>query len=248
MKDYHMNTVEQQFYIRSLLAANGLDVDDLGQLHYGVKGMDINASALYLMRHGETEATQNRVFMSNDSANSHLCAKGRDYILSLRDTSPSYQFDVVIICSDIPRVMETGCLFREIFPNYTYVYATKYRGIDNGGWEGKTPKDLKGTDYQDYVEREEKKNVFAKSARGGSWGDVLVNTVELIQFINTNYAGKRVLLISQGSILQALILLSHQTRVPWEKYDTRKLYNLDKKQTKSNYGKIECLYDERRIA
>ena len=153
-----------------------------------------------------------------------------------------YNFDAVIVCSDISRVMETANIFKLVNPNLKYVYNKKFKGINNGGWEGKTKDTLKGIDANDFNEREEKQNIFAKSSKGGSWAKVILNTIKLINYLNKNYINKRVLLISQGSIL-----LTHADDKPWGDYDTEKLYNLDKNQTKSNYAQINCLYDRSRI-
>ena len=58
------------------------------------------------------------------------------------------------------------------------------------------------------------------------------------------------MLISQGSILQALRIITGASESPWEDYDIKKLYNLNKKekrQLKSNYASINCLYDKNNI-
>ena len=243
MKKYHSDNALKQFFMKIKLKINGLNVDSEGIITYRDKKLELNARAVYLLRHAETMATQNHEFMSDVSDNSHICKKGIEDLLELTNEVDKYKFDEIIICSNIPRVLETGNIFRVLNPNYPYKYLKNIKGIDNNGWEGKTNKTLTGKDLEDYIEREEKKNIFAKSSKGGSWGLVLINTIRLIKYMNRNCKNKRILLISQGSILTALKILTHIDKTPWGDYDTKKLYNLDKNQMKSNYAKINCLYD-----
>lgn len=243
MKKYHSDNFIKKQYIKIKLKKNGLEVNKDGIISYNTKKLTLNAKAIYLLRHAETQATQNHEFMSDVSKNSHVCKKGIEDMLELVKEVEKYKFDEVIICSDIPRVLETGNIFKLLNPNYQYKYLKNIKGIDNNGWEGETHQTLKGIDLEDYKQREEKHNIFAKSAKGGSWGQVLLNTIKLIKYLNKNCKNKRILLISQGSILTGLKILTHIPEKPWGDYNTKKLYNLNKEQTKSNYAKINCLYD-----
>lgn len=243
MKQYHSDNFVKRFFMKKKLRRNGIDVNSEGIITYNDKKLELNAEAVYLLRHAETRATQNHEFMSDISENSHVCRKGIEDLIELTEEVEKYKFDEVIICSNIPRVLETGSIFRLLNSNYPYKYLKNIKGIDNNGWEGKTHKTLEGTDLEDYKEREEKHNIFAKSSKGGSWGLVLLNTIKLIKYMNKNCKNKRILLISQGSILTALKILTHANKTPWGDYDTKKLYNLNKEQTRSNYAKINCLYD-----
>lgn len=248
MRDFHKDNYFQRIYETRLLNKNGLNVDkESGKIIYKENKMNIKCDAVYLLRHAKTHATQNHEFMSDISLNSHICKEGIEDICSLQSQVDLYNFDVVIVCSDISRVMETANIFKLVNPNLKYVYNKKFKGINNGGWEGKTKDTLKGIDANDFNEREEKQNIFARSSKGGSWAKVILNTIQLINYLNKNYINKRVLLISQGSILKALKLLTHADDKPWGDYNTEKLYNLDKNQTKSNYAQINCLYDRNRI-
>ncbi len=205
--------------------------------------MLLHADALYLMRHAETLGTQTRKFMSNNSSNSHICEKGKCDIALFNNNIDKYHFDCVIVCCNIPRVLETAEEFKKLYPNLKYVYDDRFRGIDNSGWEGKGLKDLTNEDLEDYKEREIKRNIFAKSVHGSSWGEVLLNSIDLINHINRYYENQRLLLISQGSIFQGIKLLTHATTVPWEDYDSKKMFNFDSRQKISYYGRIVCLYD-----
>jgi len=242
----HMDNFIKRKYMKIKLKKNGLDVNNNGQITYNEKKLILNANAIYLLRHAETRATQNHEFMSDVSENSHVCKRGIEDIICVAEEAEKYNFDKIIICSNIPRVLETSYIFKLLKPEYKYIYKKGFKGIDNKGWERQTPKTLEGIDLEDYKEREENNNIFAKSSKGGSWGLVILNTIRLIKYLNKNCKNERILLISQGSILTALKILTHATKTPWEQYDTKKLYNLDKQQTRSNYAKINCLYDKQK--
>ena len=242
---YHHDEKALKAQIRTILLSSGISVDAKGQLSFVGEGKRILANAVYLLRHAETAGTQAHKFMSNDSENSHVCEKGREDIVRLNQNIEKYHFDAIIVCCDIPRVLETATEFRKLHPNHNYFYKKEFYGINNGGWEGKSPDDLFGIDLADYTEREINKNIFAKSSSGGSWGEVLMNCDQLIDYINCSFKRQRLLLISQGSILQGLKLLTHTSAFPWEGYNPMKLYNFDPKhEPHKNYGQIECLYDE----
>lgn len=242
----HMNSIEMQNYIRNVLENNGLIVDKSGIITYAQAAMNIYSEAVYLLRHGETYGTIENKFMSNKSKNSYICEKGVKDILNLGSLS-KYCFDVVIVCCNIPRVLETASIVIIQNSNLRFIYKDDFYGIDNSGWEEKSCKDLTENDLEDFIEREIRHNIFAKSSNGGSWGEVLINCVRLINFINAKFTGKRVLLISQGSILQGLRILRHETSTPWEKYDAMKMFKFDKN-FNSNYGQITCLYDNQLVS
>lgn len=248
MNQFHKDNIFRQIYETIILSRNGLNVNmKTGRIEYNShKKLKLECEALYLLRHAKTHATQNHEFMSDTSENSHICKEGIEDICALQKEVENYHFDLVLICSDIPRVIETATVFKLVNPNLTYIYKNRFKGIDNGGWEGKNQKSLTGVDANDFIEREKKQNIFAKSVSGGSWAKVLMNTISLIKYLNKNFSNKRVLLISQGSILKALKLLTHLDKKPWGDYNTEKLYNLNKNQTKSNYAKINCLYDRKK--
>lgn len=246
MKNFHSDNWIKRKWQTFVLNKNGIKVDEkTGKIEYKNHKMEIKCDAVYLLRHARTYATQTHEFMSDNSKNSHICKEGIADICLLQREVKQYNFDIVILCSNIPRVLETGQIFKLVNPDLEYVDKKHFKGIDNGGWEGKTGKTLSEVDLKDFEEREQKQNIFAKSSKGGSWAKVLVNCLSLIKYLNKNFSGKRVLLISQGSILRGLKILTHKDENPWGDYKTEKLYNLDKMQSKSNYASINCLYDRK---
>jgi len=241
---YNSDNMIKKCYINFMLKKNGLDVNSIGQISYNTNKMVLKAEAIYLLRHGETLATQNHEFMSDNSKNSHICKQGIQDILKLADNIDQYNFDEVIVCSNIPRIIETTYVFKLLNPKFKYTFINNIKGINNSGWEGKIPETLEGIDLNDFIEREIKHNIYAKSSKGGSWGLVFLNTIKLIKYLNKKHINKRILLISQGSVLKAMEILTQNISNPWDNYDTQKLYNLDKAQVKSNYAIINCLYDK----
>lgn len=59
-----------------------------------------------------------------------------------------------------------------------------------------------------FIEREEKHNIFAKSSERESWGQVLINTINLIKYLNDRFSNKSILLVGQGSIIRAIDILT----------------------------------------
>ena len=66
---FHQNSEMQKKRIKKILLLNGIEVDGEGAISFHGPGSMVNAKALYLMRHGETEATRSHCFMSNNSPN-----------------------------------------------------------------------------------------------------------------------------------------------------------------------------------
>ena len=122
MKQYHSDNLIKRTYIKIKLQKNGLDVDYMGRIKYNVNKIKINADAIYLLRHAETVATQNHEFMNDTSNNAHICKKGIEDIISIAEEVDNYCFDEIIICSNIPRVLETSYVFKLLKPNYNYTY------------------------------------------------------------------------------------------------------------------------------
>ncbi len=247
MLEYHIDNINFRKKVKLILEQYGIKVNiENGKICKNQKKskVKIECEAVYVLRHAKTLGTINKVFMSDDSDNSHIVYEGiKELIVNNKDVNKC-RFDSAIICSDIPRVMETGEIFKLLNPNILIDVQKNFKGINNGGWENKTEKTMTGIDLNDYIQREKEHNIFAKSSSGESWAQVLLNCVDLIEYLNKNYKNKRVLLISQGSILMGLKILMGIEDL-WEDYDTKKLFNLynEKKSNSNNYSKISLLYD-----
>ena len=114
-------------------------------------------------------------------------------------------------------------------------------GIDNTGWEYKSFDELVNTDV--FIARELENNMFARTPEGTSWGTVIANSADVIDFINEYCAGKKVLLFSQGSVLRALQILLRKRKHPWDDFTVEGMYHVgDDTNKKKNYGIIDKVY------
>ena len=246
MKKFHEDSFIKKMYSKFIFGKRGIDVNmQTGIIEYNQKEKTkIDCNALYLLRHGHTGGTQENKFMSDISENAHICKKGILRITELEGCCEKYDFDIVIRCSDIARVVETTEIFRLVNPKTKYIYKNQYKGINNKGWEGRDFTSFEGKDLLDFEEREIKHNIFAKSSKGESWNQVIKNCLKLIKYINRNHKGKRILLIGQGSIIKGIEILIGSKKTPWEGYNVRTLYNFEKQNPKDNYGTISCIFDK----
>ena len=248
MMEYHADDIDFRKKVKSILKQYGINVNiENGKIYKEQKTSKekIECEAIYLLRHAKTLGTKNRVFMSDNSDNSHIIYEGIKELIENNKEINRCRFDSAIICCDIPRVKEKGEIFKLLNTNILIDEQKKFKGINNGGWENKTEETLKGIDFNDYIQREKEHNIFAKSSNGESWGQVLLNCVELIEYLNKNYKNKRVLLISQGSIFIGLKILTSNDNDLWKDYNTKKIFNLhdEDKLDSNNYSKINLLYD-----
>ena len=249
MGEFHEDGHISKIYSKIIYNKRGINVDvKTGQIEYnGNEKMKVNCKSLYLLRHGHTKGTQDNKFMSDVSENAHICKKGILRITELENCYEKYNFDIVIRCSNIPRVIETTEIFRLVNPDYKYIYKNKYKGINNKGWEGRDFNSFDGKDLLDFEEREIKHNIFAKSSEGESWNQVIKNCIKLIKYINKYHKDKRILLIGQGSIIKGIEILIGSKKSPWDGYNVRTLYNFEKQNPKDNYGTISCIFDKEEL-
>ena len=114
-------------------------------------------------------------------------------------------------------------------------------GIDNTGWEYKSFDELVNTDT--FIARELENNMFARTPEGTSWGTVIANCSDVIDFINEYCAGKKVLLFSQGSVLRGLQILLRKREHPWDDFTVEGMYHVgDDTNKKKNYGIIDKVF------
>lgn len=241
---YHREDDELCKEIIKKLKEYGIQTNiDSGQIYYdGQCTVGLECHALYLLRHAETYGTKYNKFMSDISSNSRLTVSGIEKLLKTAKQIETMKFDYILY-SKIPRVKETSdILRREIGKKACFVEVSWMKGIDNAGWEEKGKDELTEVDMEDFYQREVLHNIFAKSSRGCCWGMVLSRCIELVKYINENYKNRRILLVSQGSILIGLQIILHLEKKPWEKYDSDSFFSL-KKSTQHNYGQIQHIYE-----
>ncbi len=245
---YHKENRAICHKIANKLEKYGIITDlNSGIITYG-KGllMKTECEQLYLLRHAETIGTSACQFMSSNSENSYLTEHGKKMLLKTIKQIEQINLDCIIY-SDIPRVKESAeIVFSELKEDIKFINIPWMIGIDNSGWEGKTKDELKGIDENDFFQREVKHNIFAKSSRGCSWGQVLVRCIDLIEYLNENHKGEKVLLISQGSILMGIQIILGIVEEPWTQYNAERFFGLQEEGRK-NYGRIQKIYAKEKM-
>ena len=214
-----------------------------GNIRYLPFKRKCRCKGLKFIRHGRTEATEKKEFMSDISDNAKLSALGKEELQLpeigklIRENSP----DVVLV-GPLERTKETYMVLEKYFGEETNVDICPFmRGINNTDWSGKTFEMLDMNNLMIFLLRECDHNIFVKTTGGDSWGDVLFRCIKLLNHLNRNYCGKKVLLISQGSIYQAMKIVLHMHQEPWKNYSAEKMFSLTSSGTNVEYGKIQVL-------
>ena len=66
---------------------------------------------------------------------------------------------------------------------------------------------------------------------------------KVLELINEKYAGKKILLISQGSVLRGMQILLRARKHPWDEYTVSGMYHVgDDSQKKKDYGIITQVF------
>jgi hypothetical protein len=65
----------------------------------------------------------------------------------------------------------------------------------------------------------------------------------VLEMINKDYAGKKILLLSQGSVLRAMQILLRARKHPWDDFTVSGMYHVgDDSKKKKDYGIIAKVY------
>lgn len=199
----------------------------------------LTCKSIHLIRHAETVAVARHEFMSDTSDNVAFTENGLAVTRQQAELLDSYHFDVALV-GMIERVVKTKELILQRPQSFQCIPLPCLHGIDNTGWEYKTVFDLENDPV--FIEREIRNNVFARTPQGSSWGTVIANCADVLDYINEHCAGQRVLLISQGSVLRGLQILLHTRAHPWDGYTVKGMYHVGKTTVKKNYGVISEVY------
>lgn len=209
-----------------------------GKIDYieGTSAPKVDCLSLYLIRHAETVAVQRHEFMSDTSDNCTFTENGIAITHRQAAKLDTYNFDIAL-CGPIARVVNTQKIIMEHPQKFSCVKVPFLHGIDNTGWEYKTFFDLEHDPT--FVAREMDNNMFARTPNGTSWGTVIANCADVLDLINREYRGKRILLISQGSVLRGMQILLRQRKHPWDDFTVEGMYHVgDDTNKKKNYGSI----------
>lgn len=200
----------------------------------------LKCKSIHLIRHAETIAVAKHEFMSDTSSNCVFTEHGKALAYEQAAELDRYNFDIALY-GPIERVVNTKKLIMEAPQKFECVRLECLHGIDNTGWEYKTYFDL----AQDplFIAREVELNMFARTPYGSSWGTVIANCADTLDYINENCADMDVLLISQGSVLRGMQILLKKREHPWDDYTASGMYNIgDNAKSTKNYGIIIKVY------
>ena len=243
MFDVNTIPVAERERITNNLAKWGIAIDQqTGKIDY-IEGTTIPAvkcASIHLIRHAETMAVAKHEFMSDTSDNCGFTENGIEITKKQAAELDKNDF-YVAPDGPIARVVNTHDIIMERPQKFTSVRVPFLHGIDNTGWEYKSFFDLENDPT--FVAREIENNMFARTPNGTSWGTVIANCVDVIDLINEQYAGKKVLLISQGSILRGMQILLRKRKHPWDDFTVSGMYHVgDDSKKKKDYGLINEIY------
>lgn len=221
----------------------GIAIDQqTGKIDYieGTTIPEVKCRSIHLIRHAETEAVVKHEFMSDTSNNCGFTENGIEITKKQAAELDAYDFDIALY-GPIARVVNTKKIIMERPQKFEAVRIQYLHGIDNTGWEYKSFEELVNTDI--FIARELENNMFARTPEGTSWGTVIANAADVIEFMNEYCADKKVLLLSQGSVLRAFQILLRKRNHPWDDFTVEGMYHVgDDTNKKKNYGIIDKIY------
>lgn len=243
MFDVNIIPVAERERITSNLLKWGISIDqETGKIDYieGTTVPEVKCESIHLIRHAETQAVVKHEFMSDTSDNCGFTENGIEITKKQAAELDNYDFDVALY-GPIARVVNTMEIIMQIPQKFEAVRVQKLHGIDNTGWEYKSFYDLENDPT--FVAREIENNMFARTPNGTSWGTVIANCVDVIDLINEKYVGKKVLLLSQGSVLRAMQILLRKRKHPWDDFTVSGMYHVgDDSKKKKDYGIINKVF------
>lgn len=233
---------ERERITRNLLKW-GIAIDqETGKIDYieGTSIPEVKCRSIHLIRHAETVAVARHEFMSDTSDNCGFTEKGIEITKKQAQELDAYDFDIALY-GPIARVMNTKKIIMARPQKFEAVRLQFLHGIDNTGWEYKSFEDLEHNET--FIAREIENNMFARTPEGTSWGTVIANAADVIDFINEYCAGKKVLLLSQGSVLRAMQILLRKRQHPWDDFTVSGMYHVgDDSRKKKDYGLIAQVF------
>ena len=243
MFDINAIPMSERVHITKKLLRYGIAIDQqTGKIDYipGTSVPEVKCTSIHLIRHAETIAVAKHEFMCDTSDNCGFTDKGIQITIQQAKELDAYDFDVALY-GPIPRVVNTQKIIMEHPQKFEAIKVHKLHGIDNTGWEYRSFEELQHNPI--FIAREIENNMFARTPEGTSWGTVIANCSDVIDFINEYCAGKKVLLFSQGSVLRGLQILLRKREHPWDDFTVEGMYHVgDDTNKKKNYGIIDKVF------
>lgn len=243
MFDVNTIPIAERERITNNLAKWGISIDkENGKIDYieGTVIPEVKCESIHLIRHAETIAVAKHEFMSDTSDNCGFTENGIEITKKQAEELDKYNFDIALY-GPIERVVNTYKLIMERPQKFESVRVEYLHGINNTGWEYKSFYDLENDPT--FIAREIDNNMFARTPEGTSWGTVIANCVDVIDLINEKYEDKKVLLISQGSVLRAMQILLRKRNHPWDDFTVSGMYHVgDDSKKKKDYGIINKVF------
>ena len=242
---FDKNTIpqEEKHRITDRLARWGITIDpDTGKIDYIEDAVlpQLACQSIHLIRHAETVAVAKHEFMSDTSENCEFTENGIQITHRQAKELDAYGFDVALY-GPIARVVNTKELIMQTPQKFECVRVEYLHGINNTGWEYKTFFDLEHDPT--FIAREIENDMFARTPNGTSWGTVIANCADVLELIDKEYQGKKILLISQGSVLRAMQILLRVRKHPWDDFTVSGMYHVgDDSKKKKDYGIISRVY------
>jgi broad specificity phosphatase PhoE len=244
MFDAYSIPTEEKERITRKLRKWGIAIDqENGKIDYieGTIIPEMKCKSIHLIRHAETVAVVKHEFMSDTSDNCAFSENGIEITRKQAAELDAYDFDIALY-GPIARVVNTMKIIMERPQKFEAVPVEFLHGINNTGWEYKTYYDLENDPT--FIAREIENNMFARTPKGTSWGTVIANCADVLELINEKYEDKRVLLLSQGSVLRAMQILLRTRKHPWDDFTVSGMYHVgDDTKKKKDYGIINRLYE-----
>jgi broad specificity phosphatase PhoE len=243
MFDINAIPMSERVHITKKLLRYGIAIDQqTGKIDYieGTTVPEVKCRSIHLIRHAETEAVVKHEFMSDTSNNCGFTEEGIEITKKQAAELDAYAFDIALF-GPIARVVNTKKIIMTRPQKFEAVRVQYLHGIDNTGWEYKSFEELVNTDT--FIARELENNMFARTPDGTSWGTVIANASDVIDFINEYCVGKKVLLLSQGSVLRAFQILLRKRKHPWDDFTVEGMYHVgDDTNKMKNYGVIAKVF------
>ena len=166
---------------------------------------------IFITRHGLSEHNLNtRVFMGR-SPESRLTDQGKTEARRLGDRLASRTPPDRIICSSLPRTMETGEIIARQCGLDTVIPEDAFWELSKGNWEGSMPRELPAD-----ILAEIAADPFGfRYGQGESYQEVVARVAPVFDRYVETHVGETLLFVLHGDVVRAV--LYHAIRFPGEK-------------------------------